>query len=35
MDIFLQKRINLLQETFIIPPKPCEARFITDARTLF
>ncbi len=31
---FLQKRMDLLQEAFIHPPEPCEARFITDARTL-
>ncbi len=26
--------MDLLQETFIHPPEPCEARFITDTRTL-
>ncbi len=35
MDFFLQKRIGLLQEAFIHPPEPCEARFIIDAHTLF
>ncbi len=28
MDIFLQKRIDSLQEAFILPPEPCEACFI-------
>ncbi len=32
---FLQKRMDSLQEVFIHPPGPCEARFITDVRTLF
>ncbi len=32
---FLQKRMDSLQEAFIHPPEPCEACFITDARTLF
>ncbi len=27
--------MDSLQEAFIHPPEPCEARFITDARTLF
>ncbi len=27
--------MDSLQETFIHPPEPCEARFITDARGLF
>ncbi len=26
--------MDLLQKAFIYPPEPCEARFITDARTL-
>ncbi len=31
MWIFLlQKHMDLLQEGFIHPPEPCEARFITD-----
>ncbi len=31
----LQKSMDTLQEAFIHPPEPCDARFITDARTLF
>ncbi len=31
----LRKRMDSLQEAFIHPPEPCEARFIMDARTLF
>ncbi len=27
--------MDSLQEAFIHPPEPCEARFIMDARTLF
>ncbi len=27
--------MDSLQEAFIHPPEPCEARFITDALTLF
>ncbi len=27
--------MDSLQEAFIHPPEPCEAHFITDARTLF
>ncbi len=30
----LQKRMDSLQEAFIHPPEPCEARFITDERSL-
>ncbi len=33
--IFLQKRIDLLQEAFIQAPEPYEAHFIMDVRTLF
>ncbi len=29
----LQKHMDSLQEDFIQPPEPCEARFITDAHT--
>ncbi len=35
MDIFLQKCINSLQEAFIHPQEPCEARFIMDGCALF
>ncbi len=35
MDIFLTKRMDSLQEAFIHPPEPREARFITDPRALF
>ncbi len=31
----LQKHMDSLQEDFIQPPEPCEARFIMDAYTLF
>ncbi len=32
---FLQKHMDSLQEAFIHPLEPCEARFIMDAHTLF
>ncbi len=35
MDIYLTKMHGSLQEAFIHHPEPCEARFITDACTLF
>ncbi len=35
MNIYLSKRMDSLQEVFIHPPELCEARFITDAHTLF
>ncbi len=35
MDIFLTKRMDLLQEAFIHPPEPCEARFNMDGCALF
>ncbi len=31
----LQKWMDSLQEAFIHPPEPCEARFIMDACALF
>ncbi len=35
MDIFLEQRMDSLQEAFNHAPEPCEARFIMDVRTLF
>ncbi len=35
MDIFQQTCMDSLQEAFIHPPEPCEARFIMDEHTLF
>ncbi len=35
MECILQKRMDSLHEALIHPPEPNEARFITDARTLF
>ncbi len=35
MDIFLTKRMDLLQEAFIHAPELCEAHFTTDVRALF
>ncbi len=35
MDIFLTKCMDSLQEAFIHPPEPREARFIIDTRALF
>ncbi len=35
MECILQKRMDVLQEALIHPTEPNEARFITDARTLF
>ncbi len=32
---FLRKCMDSLQEAFVYPPEPCEARFIMDARALF
>ncbi len=32
---YLQKHMESLQEAFIHPPEPCEARFIMDACALF
>jgi len=33
--LFSQKRMDSLQEAFIHPREPCEARFITDVQSLF
>ncbi len=30
-----KKRIDPLQEAFIHPPEPCEARFVMDGHVLF